>query len=308
MSIRLRLLNWFLRVFEKPKLAVAKNPDDLRKPFELKARFLFPTPRNASYSDDVLEFDGGSIKVQWAKTKNASDDRLILYFHGGGYVFGSPRTHRAMLARLSAMTGLTTCLPEYRLAPENPFPGAIEDAVLAYRALLERGYDSAKIIMGGDSAGGGLVLALLGEIKAQSLPKPAGVFALSPLVDLTFSGSSFSQNTRSDVMLPASRAEDMAKLYLDGADANDPRASPLQADYSGMSPVFLTASDSEILLDDYLRMAEHLRADGVAVTDHIVENHPHVWHIFQRILPEADQGLREIAAWIKPLLLGSNES
>ena len=122
MSIRLRLLNGFLRVFEKPKMARAKTPEDLRKPFELKARFLFPVPRKMRFVEDVLKFGEGSIPVQWAKAKNASDDRMILYFHGGGYVFGSPKTHRAMLARLSAMTGLSTCLPEYRLAPENPFP------------------------------------------------------------------------------------------------------------------------------------------------------------------------------------------
>lgn len=308
MSIRLRLLNGFLRTFEKPKLARAKTPDDLRKPFELKARVLFPVPRKTQFSDDVLELDGRAVTVQWAKAENASDHRIILYFHGGGYVFGSPKTHRAMLARLSAMTGLAACLPDYRLAPEHPFPAAIEDAVLAYRALLERGFVSSKIIMGGDSAGGGLVLALLGQIKAQSLPKPAGVFALSPLVDLAFSGPSFSENAQSDVMLPASRAADMAEMYLQGADASDPRASPLRADFTGMPPVFITASDSEILLDDSLRMADHLREQGVEVTEQIVQNHPHVWHIFQRILPEADQGLRAIAAWIKPLLSRSNES
>lgn len=308
MSIRLRLLNGFLRVFEKPKLARAKTPDDLRKPLELKARFLFPVPRKTRFSDDVLDFDGRAVAVQWAKAENASDHRIILYFHGGGYVFGSPKTHRAMLARLSAMTGLAACLPEYRLAPENPFPAAIDDAILAYRALLERGFEPSQIIMGGDSAGGGLVLALLGEINAQSLPKPAGVFALSPLVDVTFSGKSFTENAQSDVILPASRAADMAQIYLDGADANDPRASPLQADFAGMSPVFITASDSEILLDDTRRMAAHLREQGVDVTEQIVSNHPHVWQIFQRVLPEADQSLRDIAAWIKPLLSRSTEN
>lgn len=302
MSIRLRLLNGFLRVFEKSRLARAKTPDDLRKPFELKARFLFPAPRKTRFSGDVLEFGGRAITAQWAKAKNASEDRVVLYFHGGGYVFGSPQTHRAMLARLSAMTGLGACLPKYSLAPENPFSAAIEDAVLAYRTLLERGFDSSKIIVGGDSAGGGLALALLGEIKAKSLPKPAGVFTLSPLVDLRFSGASFAENAQSDVVLPASRAADMAQMYLDGADPDDPRASPLFADFTGMSPVFLAASDSEILLDDARRMADHLREQGVDVTDNIVQNHPHVWHIFQRFLPEADQGLRDIAAWIKPLL------
>lgn len=308
MSIRLHLLNRFLRHLEKPKLMRARTPDDLRKPFEFKARVLFPVPRQTRFRDDVLQSGAHSVPAHWASAKDACDERVILYFHGGGYVFGSPRTHRAMLARLSAMTGIAACLPEYRLAPENPFPAAIEDAMTAYHTLLDRGIAPDQIIMGGDSAGGGLVLALLGEIVARSLPKPAGVFALSPLVDLTFSGDSFVNNEQSDVMLPASRARDMARLYLQGAAPVDPRASPLQADFTGSPPVFLTVGDREILLDDTRRMAAHLRGQNIMVEDNIVPDHPHVWHIFQRILPEADQGLRDVAAWIKPLLSRSGES
>lgn len=302
MSLRLHLLNSFLRLFEKPKLARAKTPDDLRKPFETKARLFFPSPRKTMFKDDDLQIDGQSVPAHWAITKNASEDLVILYFHGGGYVFGSPRTHRAMLARLSAMTGMAACLPNYRLAPEHPFPAAINDAVTAYLALLDRGIDPRRIIMGGDSAGGGLVLALLGEITRQSMPQPAGVFALSPLTDLSFSGESFAQNEQSDVMLPAARAADMAQMYLQDHAADDPRASPVNALFSRETPVYLTASDSEILLDDTRRMAGHMRGQGVNVTEKIVHNHPHVWQIFQRFLPEADQGLRDIAAWIKPLL------
>lgn len=303
MSLRLCLLNGLLRLFEKPKLARAKTPDELRKPFETKARLFFPSPRKTKFRDDELQFNGQRVPAHWAVTQNASKDMVILYFHGGGYVFGSPRTHRAMLARLSAMTGMAACLPDYRLAPEHPFPAAINDAVTAYRTLLERGIPAGRIIMGGDSAGGGLVLALLGEIIRQSLPQPAGVFALSPLTDLTFSGASFGQNKQSDVMLPAERAADMAQMYLQDHAADDPRASPIKAQFSRGTPVYLTASDSEILLDDTRRMTSHLRSQGVSVTEKIVHNHPHVWQIFQRALPEADQSLRDIAAWIKPLLL-----
>ncbi|WP_456386743.1 alpha/beta hydrolase [Profundibacter sp.] len=302
MSLRLHLLNGLLRVFEKPKLARAKSPDELRKPFETKARLFFPSPRKTKYKDDELRVGEKMVPAHWAITKNASKDLVILYFHGGGYVFGSPSTHRAMLARLSAMTGMAACLPDYRLAPEHPFPAAINDAVTAYRALLERGIPADRIIMGGDSAGGGLVLALLGEITRQSLPQPVGVFALSPLTDLTFSGESFGQNKQSDVMLPAERAVDMTQMYLQDHAADDPRASPIKAQFFKGTPVYLIASDSEILLDDTRRMTRHLRSQGVSVTEKIVHNHPHVWPIFQRFLPEADQGLRDIAAWIKPLL------
>lgn len=303
MSLRLTLLNGILRLFEKPKLARAKTPEELRKPFDRKARLFFRSPRDTKFRDDDLQVGGYSVPAHWAITKNADEGRVILYFHGGGYVFGSPRTHRAMLARLSAMTGMSACLPAYRLAPEHPFPAAIDDAVTAYQALLAQGISAGQIIMGGDSAGGGLVLALLGEITRKSLPQPAGVFALSPLTDLTFSGPSFVQNEQSDVMLPAERTADMAHLYVQDNAPDDPRASPLNARFSNETPVYLTASDSEILLDDTRRMTVHLRGHGVNVTEKIVHNHPHVWQIFQSFLPEADQGLHDIAAWIKPLLL-----
>ena len=308
MSLRLHILNRFLRWFEKPKLARAKSPGDLRKPFERKARLFFRAPRHSRFRDDTLRMGDHVVPATWAIAEHAVEDRVILYFHGGGYVFGSPRTHRAMLARLSQMTGVATCLPQYRLAPENPFPAAVEDAISAYRTLLDRGIAHDRIVIGGDSAGGGLALALLGVIAERGMPSPAGVFTFSPLTDLTFSGASFVDNERSEVMLPAERAEDMAHMYLQDADPNDPRASPLRADFSELTPVFLTVSDSEILLDDTRKMTRHLRRHGVAVTEQIAHNHPHVWQIFQGFLPEADQGLRDVAAWIKPLLLHSDES
>jgi len=301
-SIRLRILNVFLRLFERPSMARAKAPDDLRKPFEVKARLFFWPPRKSRYKVDDLKFGDATISAHWAISENADEGRVILYFHGGGYVFGSPKTHRAMLARLSAMTGMVACLPKYRLAPENPFPAAIDDAVFAYQAVLARDIPAGKIVLGGDSAGGGLVLALLGEITRLSLPQPAGVFAFSPLTDLTFSGPSFAQNAQSDVVLPAERAQIMAELYLQDTAPHDPRISPINAQFASETPIYLTASDSEILLDDTRRMTAHLRDHGVSVTEKIVHNHPHVWQIFQRILPEADQGLRDVAAWIKPLL------
>lgn len=302
MSIRLHILNGFLRRFEKPRMARAKTPDDLRKPFEIQARMFFWPPRKSEFREDDLQIDDHSVPAQWAIAKDASEDSVILYFHGGGYVFGSPETHRSMLARLSMMTGMAACLPRYRLAPEHPFPAAINDAIAAYQSLLERGIPADRIVMGGDSAGGGLVLALLGEINRQALPQPAGVFAFSPLTDLTYSGLSFIENVKSDVVLPAERAMGMAERYLRGAAPNDPRASPIHAHFSSETPVYLTASDREILLDDTRRMTQKLRGQGVSVTEKIVHNHPHVWPIFQRVLPEADQGLRDIAVWIKPLL------
>ncbi|WP_101067660.1 alpha/beta hydrolase [Roseovarius salinarum] len=298
MSVRRRLLNLALRLTEKPMLARIDDSVALRDSFEAKARFWFRPPRGAAFRDGALEESGHAVPVHWASVPGVREGPAILYFHGGGYVFGSPRTHRAMLARLSALTGLPACLPDYRLAPEHPFPAALDDALTAYRALAAEG----PVILGGDSAGGGLALAVLAEVARLSLPQPLGSFAFSPLTDLTFSGRSLRDNARADPMLPASRAGELAGMYLHGADADDPRASPLFADFAGAGPVWLTAGDTEILLDDTRRMARRLSGQGVPVACRIAPGLPHVWPMFPpRLLPEARETLLHLAGWISCL-------
>ncbi len=308
MSLRLALLNTALRLFEKPFLARVKDPARLRKSFETKARFWFHPPKGSRFQPDQLAAHGNAVPAQWAKCGETRKDRVILYFHGGGYVYGSSRTHRAMLAKLSGLTGLAACLPDYRLAPENPFPAAFDDATTAYQALLDRGFAKRQIVIGGDSAGGGLALALLAEISRRHLPEPAGVFAFSPLTDLRFCSGSFSENADSEVVLPVTRATDMRKMYLQGQPPEDPRASPLFASYTGTVPVWLTVSDSEVLLDDTRAMAGNLSRQGVDVQCRIAHNRPHVWPIFQRLLPEADQTLADVADWIRLLAPWSDDS
>jgi acetyl esterase/lipase len=217
-----------------------------------------------------------------------------MYLHGGAYVFGSARTHRAMLARLSERTGLPACLPDYRLAPEHRFPAALEDALSAYIALSAQ----RDIILGGDSAGGGLALALLAEILKHGLRKPLAVFCFSPLTDLTFSGASIQANARAEVVLPAARSGELAKMYLGDANPGDPRASPLFARFTGAPPVWITAGDTEIMLDDTRRMADRLREEGGQVTEVIAQDLPHVWPIFSPLLPEATATLDALACWI----------
>lgn len=296
MSLRRRLVNLQLRLFEKPYLSREADPSVLRKGFEDRARFWFRPPRGSVFERQEI----GGVPVLWALgpgvTRRAGP--AVLYFHGGGYVFGSSMTHRAMLAQLSALAGLPACLPDYRLAPEHPFPAALEDALAVFGAL--RGH-SGGVILGGDSAGGGLALASLGEILRYGKARPAGCFALSPLVDLTFSGDSLRVNAAADVMLPANRTGDVAQLYLQGADPADPRATPLHAGFAGAGPVWLAAGDTEILLDDTRRMAMHLRAQGVAVTEIIAHDLPHVWPMLHNILPEAQATLRDLAGWIRAL-------
>ena len=296
MSVARRILNPYLRLTEKRHLERVEDPVALRRSFEFKARLFFRAPFGTRYETGAL----GGVPVQWATARGVSREAgpLLLHLHGGGYVFGSSTTHRAMLARLSQLTGLPACLPDYRLAPEHPFPAAVEDALAVYRAVEDW---PGGVVIGGDSAGGGLALAVVAEVLRAGGKAPLGVFAMSPLTDLTYSGESVAANARADVMLPASRVEESAEMYLAGADAKDSRASPLYADFTGGPPVWICAGDTEILLDDTRRMAERLKAQGVPVDLRIEHDLPHVWPYFQGLMPEAMVTLREIAGWVSSL-------
>lgn len=296
MSLRRSVLNLALRLMEKPYLARVRDPASLRDGLEKKAEFWFRPPRGSTFEADRC----GGVSATWALGPGVTRDTgpAILYFHGGGYVFGSPATHRAMLAYLSGRAGLPACLPDYRLAPEHPFPRAVDDGLAALASLRDH---PGGVILGGDSAGGGLALAVLAETLRQGGPRPRGLFAFSPLTDLTFSGESLRRNVRADVILPAHRADEMAQLYLQGADTRDPRASPLFAAFTGAGPVWLTVGDTEILLDDTRRMTTRLRADGVEVTESVRHDLPHVWPMFHGLVPEADDTLRDLAAWLRSL-------
>ncbi|SEQ11604.1 alpha/beta hydrolase [Thalassovita taeanensis] len=297
MSLRRPVLNLVLRLTEKPYLARVQDPEKARAGFEGKARLWFRAPRGTTTTQVML----GSVPALRVEALQAGDPGVVLYFHGGAYVFGSPRTHRGMLAHLSRMTGLPAILPYYRLAPENPFPKALDDALSSYRALLAS-VPPEQIVLGGDSAGGGLVLALVAALRQAGAPLPRAAFALSPFTDMSFSGASIQRNARCEVMLPTSRLTELRDMYLQGADPKDPRASPLFGDFNGSGPVLLTVSDAEILEDDSLRMADVLRAQGVHVDLLHRGGLPHVWPMFQRLLPEADRDLAEIARWVKDQL------
>lgn len=292
MSWQLSLLNRHLRWFEKPALA-RHDKDRLRRSFAFKSRLYFHPPLGSSFRADNL----GGVPVQWARARGAGTDPVILYLHGGAYVFGSSTTHRAMLAKISSLTGMTACLPDYRLAPEHPFPAQIEDALACYRALRA----TQDVILGGDSAGGGLALALLHEILAQGLAPPKGVFAFSPLTDVTYSGASVVENAARDTVLTADRIGEMLEMFLGTQDPKDPRASPLFGRFSGAPPVWMTVGDTELLRDDAVRMQATLLAQGVHSELHLEADHPHVWPIFHNILPEAGNTLDALASWIKAL-------
>ncbi len=296
MSLTRPILNTWLRLTEKPHLARAKTPEVLRRSLEIKARLSFRAPRGSRFRCDTLE----GVAVEWVSGPDVRDEDapLVLYFHGGGYIFGSSRTHRAMLAQISALTGLPCCLPSYSKAPEDPFPRALEEVLRIYQALSDR---PGGLVLGGDSAGGGMALAVLAEVLRRGWEKPVGVFAFSPVTDLAFTGESIARNAKRDVMLPAFRAGELAGMYLNGHDPRDPRASPLYADFTGAPPVWVAAGDTEILLDDTRRIAELLRQTGADVQEVIEHDLPHVWPLFHNLLPEARATLRALARWITDL-------
>ncbi len=301
MSLLRRPLNLYLRLTERPHLARVSDPVKLRRSLEIKARVFFHPPRGTR----ITRREIAGVSVLDVQGHDSGATPLILYFHGGGYVFGSAQTHSAMLARLSALASAPAVLPDYRMAPEHVFPAALDDAFAVYIALAGEG---RPIVLGGDSAGGGLALALLARVLADGLPPPVGTFVFSPWTDLTLTGDSIAANADSEVVLPPERLQEGAQRYLGDAPASAPGASPLFADFENAPPVWLCAGTTEILLDDTRRMAQHLRDQGVDVTERIETDLPHVWPIFQTLLPEARATLREVAAWISCLSRSSDGS
>ena len=291
MSLRLRLLKIWMRRIEKPRLNRI-DPLAARARFERSAR-LFRDPPFALYLHDRI----GGVAVTWASVR-ARGDGVILWLHGGAHLMGSARTHRGMLARLSGMTGCRACLPDFRLAPEHPFPAALDDALAVWDGLLAKGYPPGRIVLGGDSSGGGLMLALLAQILARG-QRPAAALAFSPWVDLTGGGASLSANAVIDPLLPAARFAEICALYLGAADPEDPRASPVFADFPFCPPVWLHAAQTEILADDTRRMAGHLRRQGAEVELDLWHDLPHVVAILHGWIPEADMVLRSAAGFIR---------
>lgn len=301
MSLRLRLLAGASRLVLKPMVAHAADPRPLRALFEWVAPRVFRPPPFTLIRDTVLAPGLRALVVSNRPgSRPPRPGKVVLYFHGGAFMAGSPRTHAGMLARIARMTRAEVVAPIYRLAPEHPFPAAADDARAAFDGLVNRGHAASDIVLGGDSAGGNLALGLTARLCAEGRP-PAGLFAFSPVTDLTFSGASIAENAGRDPMLPASRRDDLLRLYLAGADPSDPRASPLFAKFPDPPPVFLQVSETEILRDDSTRLADRLRAAGGAVTLDLWPDAPHVWVIFERYLPEAREGLRRVAGFVNRL-------
>lgn len=305
MSLIRPILNGYLRRFEKRRLAKSTDVADIRAHFERSAGLFFHAPRGMQQHPLPL---GAAADALELRPERLRSDLVVFYFHGGGFLFSRPESYAAMLGCLAFRLGARAVLPRYRLAPEHPCPCAIDDVVNAYLGLIETGVPACNIVIGGDSAGETLAFNLLARIKEQDWPKPRGVFSFSPFTDFAQQSPSFRENADLDAILPAERAAEMLEMYLDGADPHDPAISPILGDYRGAPPVWLCASDNEILRDDARRLCRRLLDLGV--TCHLEEAHdlPHVWPIFHNILPEARKTLDDVAVWINALPLRADES
>lgn len=300
MSVRLAAISTYLRLFQKPKLARAEHPHLVRASLEKMTARWFRTPKDAHVSDERIDGPAGPIPAEWVAHGRSDRRAVVIYLHGGAYIMGSAAMYRHVCAALSCHAGARVIAPDYRLAPENPYPAAVEDAVAVYRHLLDNGYDADKIAFAGDSAGGGLTFALLIAAREAGLPDPACIAAFCPWVDLTMEQSSIKRNARKDPLLPASRFADVREFYLQGADCRAPTASPLLADIPTPPPTLIQASRIELLEDEAAAMADKLRAAGGDVRLEWWRKAPHSWHLFVGMAPEAQDALERAGAFIKP--------
>lgn len=235
----------------------------------------------------------------WVRDLRRTTRQTILYLHGGGYHIGSANTHQRLTYRLGQAAEAQVFSLNYRMAPEHPFPAALEDSARAYDWLCEQGFAPEEIILAGDSAGGGLVLSTLMYLRDHDKPLPAGALCLSPWADLAVTGQSVRTRGNLDPWLAEQNIREWADSYLDGASPRDPLASPLYGDFRDLPPVLIHVGDHEVLLDDARRVARKARDEGVEVTLKIWPEMIHVFQAFDRVLPQARQSIREMGEFAR---------
>ena len=250
----------------------------------------------------VFDIDAGGVPCQWITAPGVPQDRLIIYYHGGAYAACSPTTHQDLISRLSRASGAAALGVDYRLAPEHPFPAAVDDSIAAYNWALGHGFEASNIVLAGDSAGGGLVLSVLLAARDTGAPLPAAGVCFSPWVDLECTGESMAANDHLDDFIKYSGLSARAQSYLGGADAKHPWASALYADLTGLPPLLVHVGSAETLLDDSTRLVDVAQKAGVDVTLKIWEDMVHVWQAFASILPEGQQSIEESGAFIREKL------
>jgi epsilon-lactone hydrolase len=232
-------------------------------------------------------------------TPASETHRHVLFLHGGAFIIGSPRLYRHLTWRIADAAHARVLAVDYRLAPEHPFPAALEDALAAYKWLLADGADPRRIVIMGDSAGGGLVFSLMLRLRDEGCPLPAAAVALSPWTDLALTGDSLKSNASCDPLINGDDPPLFVADYLGGADPRAPYVSPLYGNLAGLPPTMIQVGSDEVLHDDAVRMADRMRTAGCQVELEVWARMPHVWHVFVPLIPEARRAIDRIGAFVR---------
>ncbi|MCH2173358.1 alpha/beta hydrolase [Myxococcota bacterium] len=282
------------------RIAAAPRPSPDQPLAEKRARadaVMGAIPLAPGIVAEPVSADG--VPAIWLRGEDVSGAAAMVYFHGGGYRMGSATAWQSYASQLAARCGARVLLVDYRLAPEHPFPAALDDAVAAVRWLVASGEAPERLVVAGDSAGGGLAAATLLALRDAGDPLPAGGVCLSPWADLTNCAASFSEKADTDALFSKAQADEAADLYLAGHAAEDPRVSPALGDLTGLPPLLIHVGDVEVLFDDAQRLAAGARRDGVDVQLSVYPEMPHVWHMAVPAFPEAVDAVDEIARFVE---------
>lgn len=270
------------------------TPQETRAEFENATQLFKPAP---DVTRTAVDADG--VPAEWISARNATDAATVFYLHGGGYAIGSVSTHAELVSRISRASGARALSVDYRLAPEDPFPAGLDDAVTAYRWLLKQGVDPKTVVIAGDSAGGGLSLATLLALRDAGDPLPAAAVLLSPWTDLTGGGESRTTRREADPMIDPDLEAQGAKQYAGSNELTNPLISPLLGDLAGLPPMLIHVGDAEVLLSDSTRLAERAKAAGVDAEIEVWDEMIHVFQFFGAMLPEAGEATEKIGQYIK---------
>ena len=291
-SLKSRLL-YFVVKRQLAKLRALNLPlPEFRKAREAAAEKLFKLPANVK----LEETRSAGCHAEWLRPDNAATDGVVLYLHGGAYVGGSCITHRALAGRVAAAAGRASLIIDYRLAPEHPFPAAVDDCLAVYRALLAGPTGRPRVITG-DSAGGNLALVTLMQARDAHLSLPACAVLLSPAIDISMSGPSIRYNAKADPMFSAAAGDLLPDIYCPGLERTLPLISPLHGDWRGLPPLYFLAGSTEMLLDDSVRAHDRAQQAGTSSRIDVWPDMPHVFPLFP-LAPEAKQAIRDIVAFI----------
>ncbi|CAB3748239.1 alpha/beta hydrolase [Paraburkholderia solisilvae] len=267
---------------------------------ERRARLLNLVGRYTIPPDVQIEtVDADGVPAEWTITPTADPARVVLFLHGGAYISGSIATHRHMVAQIGRVARVRTLALAYRLAPEHPFPAALEDALTAYRFLLTQGYAPSRIVLAGESAGGGLVLAMLVSLRQMGVALPACAWLSSPWTDLGMTGESIESKADVDPLIQKPYLLEAAAAYLSGADPRTPLASPLYADLNGLPPMLIQVGTAETLLDDSTRLARRAAQADVRVVLDVWPDMIHAWSLFYQQLDAGQQSLESMGAFVQ---------